>query len=104
MFDPRKKLKIIPAYTGLTTLKEVLKDERAQRLLWLEILFNDTIDWRKFKRKILKKAYKKASLWYGHFKTMIDNYVGREPLKAQRGRIDGREYRTFLEALNLVTA
>ncbi len=38
------ELKILPAYTGATTVEQVLDNPRASALLWLEILVNVTLD------------------------------------------------------------
>jgi hypothetical protein len=37
-------LKLLPAYTGATSLEEALLNPRAVRILWLEILVNDQLD------------------------------------------------------------
>jgi len=74
-------------------------------ILWLEILLNDDIDWEGYLDiEKVRVAYNKACIWYSNFKTMIENYTGRKPLKIKKDRIDEREYRKFLEALNFVTA
>ena len=73
----KEKLRIIPFYTGDETLEEALRNKKGLNMLWLEILLND-------------------------FKTMIDGFTGRRPLELRRGKIDDREYRKFLEAINFV--
>ncbi len=97
------KLRIIPFYTGFRTLEEALKDKRAEGLLWLEILFNDDIDWRELDLSVIKESYKKACLWYENFRTLIDSYIKRKPLKGKKGKVDLKEYRRFLEVLNFVS-
>lgn len=98
------KLKIIPYYTGIKTLKKALKDKKSKDILWLEILFNDDVDWEEtLSSSELKKSYLKACIWYGKFKTMIDYHVKRKPLIIQKGIIDNKEYRRFLEALSFVS-
>ena len=95
--------RVIPYYTGDKTLEDVLKSPKSVSLLWLEILLNDGIPWENhLKRPEVKAAYEKACIWYAHFKTMIEGHAGRKPLEIRTGKIDDREYRRFLEALNFV--
>lgn len=101
----RRQLRIIPYYTGIKNLNFFLKEERNLELLWLEILLNDKIKWENYlKIKEVKKAYQKACIWYSNFKTLVDFYIKREPLKIKKARIDLRDYRKFLEALNFVSS
>lgn len=50
------KLKIISHYTEFETLDEVLENKRDRELLWLEILFNDSIEWKRLDSDIIKKS------------------------------------------------
>ena len=53
-------LKILPAYTGLNTVEEILQISRARRLLWLEILFNDQFDFKSWQYDLeVQEAYRK---------------------------------------------
>jgi len=98
------KLKIIPSYTGTMTLDEAIKDARAKKLLWLEILFNDGVNWEEhLEVKEISDAYKKARTWYGNFKSIIEDHTQRKFMKGKIGRVDFREYRLFLEVLNFVS-
>lgn len=99
-----EKLKIIPFYTGHTILQEVLSSERDREILWLEILFNDNIDWEHFPHPFVKESYEKACIWYWNFKSLLDSLVKRKPLNFREGKPDLREYRRFLEVINFVTA
>lgn len=100
-----QRLKIIPFYTGVKTLEEVLKDKKSLSLLWLEILFNDSIDWEShLDIEKIRAAYDKACIWYSNFTTVVESYAGRKPLEAKKGKIDNKEYRKFLEALNFIAA
>lgn len=102
MFEDQ--LIIIPFYTGDKTLDEALRNKKSLKILWLEILFNDLIPWEDyFNLQEINMAYEKASNWYYHFKTMVDWSVKRKPLRGQKGEIDEREYRKFLEVLNFVS-
>ena len=102
---PRAHLRIIPYYTGIKNLDSFLKKGKNPELLWLEILLNDEIRWESYLRaKEVKKAYQKACIWYSNFKTLIDFYIKREPLKIIKARIDLKDYRKFLEALNFVAS
>ena len=99
----KEKLRIIPFYTGDVTLEEALRNKKGLSMLWLEILLNDRISWELYLEvPEIRIAYDKACLWYGNFKTMIDGFIGRRPLELRKGKIDDREYRKFLEAINFV--
>lgn len=101
----KAQLKIIPSYTGIKNLGSFLEKERKPELLWLEILLNDKIKWENYlKIKEVKKAYQKACVWYSNFKTLIDFYIKRKPLKRIKSRIDLKDYRKFQEALNFVSS
>jgi len=98
------RLRLIPYYTNRKSLEETLKDRRAINLLWLEILFNDSIDWEGYLDiKEIREAYEKACIWYCNFKTLIEAHIKRKPLKRIYGNIDSREYRRFIEVLNFVS-
>lgn len=98
------KLKIIPYYTGIETLEDAVRLPMARKLLWLEILFNDKLNWEEYLNNIeVKEAYEKACNWYGSFKTIIEGHTKREPLASGKEKIDYREYRRFLEVLNFVS-
>ena len=100
----KSQLKVLSAYTGAEDLKAALKDPQSKSLLWLEILFNDSLDWEaNLKNPAVRSAYRKASIWYYHFRTMIEEASKRKPLKKFNGAWDQREYRRFLEALNFVS-
>ena len=97
-------LKIIPYYTGKKDLKEILKDRKSLSMLWLEILFNDSLNWHGYlDAEEIKIAYEKSCIWYGHFKNLIESSIKRRPLEVKKGKIDDRELRRFLEALNFVS-
>lgn len=97
------KLKIIPHFTTLATLKNALEDKRGIKLLWLEILLNGDINWEDYcDVPEINTAYEKACIWYTNFRSMIDANVKRPPLRMIKGRVDNREYRRLIEALNFV--
>ena len=97
-------LTVLRAYTGASDLKEALEDPKSARMLWLEILFNDSFDWEaKLKNPAVFSAYRKASVWYYNFRTMVNLAKKRKPLKKFDGAWDKREYRKFLEVLNFVS-
>ena len=99
-----ERLLLYPHYTGLRTLDEVLADPKKGGLLWLEILLNDQVPWEKhLNRPEVRAAHEKACVWYGHFKTMIQLHANRQPLPSRPGKIDERDYRKLLEALNFVS-
>lgn len=58
-------LKIVPGYTGMNSIEENLQVPRAKRLLWLEILFNDRIDFKSCQHDPeVQEAYRKACRWF----------------------------------------
>lgn len=96
-------LKILPAYIGVTTLDEALRDPRGTRLLWLELLVNDRLDlgpWQESRE--LQAAYKKACRWFTTYRTVIETLVPRAPLPPDPGPVDPRDYRLFAEAIRFV--
>lgn len=100
----RSKLRIIPFYTGDETLEAALVNPKSLRLLWLEILINESIPWEEYlDRSEVSVAYEKACAWYSQFKTMLESHAGKRSLSLRKGNVDMREYRTFLEVLNFVS-
>ncbi len=103
--SPPVSLKILPAYTGLTTLEEILDNPRAVRLLWLEILVNDHLDLTLWEHDpAVKSAFEKACQWFTTYQTLINSMITRRPLPHNPQSIDFREYRVFSEALRFATA
>jgi hypothetical protein len=101
--DPEKQLRLIPFYTGDRTMNEVLRHPSSLKLLWIEILLNRDFPWKAYLgRSEVRAAHEKACIWYGHFKTMIDTHIGESPLEGKQGKIDEKEYRKLVEALNFV--
>jgi len=103
--QPFPPMKLLPAYTGLSTIEEILKDPRAVRLLWLEILVNEHLDispWQHY--PAVQQAYEKACQWFTAYKSLINSMIARPPLPHNSQPIDFREYRVFAEALRFATA
>jgi hypothetical protein len=97
-------LKVLPAYTGCTSLEEALTDPRHQAPLWLEVLFNDRLDVAVLLRHPRgRDAYETACRWYTHFRSLIQFIAPRKPLPVNTGPLDYRHYRTFIEALYFVS-
>jgi hypothetical protein len=97
-------LKILPAYTGLNSIEDVLQSARARRLLWLEILFNDQFDFKSWQHDPeVQEAYGKACRWFTTYRSLIQSVLPRVSLPRDSGNIDQRDYRTFAEALQFVT-
>jgi len=97
---PLAQLKLLPAYVGVASLEEAIRDPHACRLLWLEILVNDQLDldpW--LTHTTVKDAYQKACRWYTHYGSLITSALARTPLPSDTGPIDAREHRTFVEAI-----
>lgn len=97
-------LKLLPAYTGCTSLDEALADPRHQALLWLEVLFNDQLDEATLLRHQKgREAFDTACRWHTQFRSVIQFIAPRSPLPVNDGPIDYRDYRTFIEALHFVS-
>jgi len=97
-------MKLLPAYTGLDTIDEVLENPRALRLLWLEILVNEHLDISPHQHHpAVRQAYGKACQWFTAYKSLIDSMITRHPLPHNPQPIDFREYRVFAEALRFAT-
>ncbi len=93
-------MKLMPAYTGLSTLEEILENPRALRLLWLEILVNEHLDLAPWQQHpAVQHAYEKACQWFTTYKSLIESMIARHPLPHNPQPIDFREYRVFAEAL-----
>lgn len=98
-------MKLLPAYTGLSTIDEVLDNPRAVRLLWLEILVNEHLDISPWQQQpAVQQAYEKACQWFTAYKSLINSMMVRRPLPLNSQPIDFREYRVFAEALRFATA
>ena len=96
-------LKILSAYTGAASFDDALKDPRAVRLLWLEILVNDRLDLAPWlDREEVREAYAKACRWYHTYRSLVDSVLHRSPLPHDAGPVDSRDYRVFAEVLQFV--
>ncbi len=94
------ELRILPAYTGATSVEQALRDRRAAALLWLEILVNDKLDLSAWNdRPEVQAATEKARRWFTRYRRLIAAVLDRSPLPPDPGPIDPREYRQFAEAL-----
>jgi hypothetical protein len=100
-----QSLKILPAYTGLNSVEDILESPRARRLLWLEILFNDQLDLQPWQdHPGVRDAYRKACQWFTTYRSLIQSVLPRVSLPPESGKIDQRDYRTFAEALQFAAA
>src|SRR5574341_648410 len=98
-------LRLLPAYLGTTSIREVLQTARGQRMLWLEILVNDQLDLTPWKSEpAVQAAYQTACRWYTQYRRLITFLLDRAPLPIDSGPIDSRDYRAFAEALSFVYA
>jgi hypothetical protein len=96
-------LRLLPVYTGATSIDEALQDQRGVRLLWLEVLVNDRLDLTPWvERREVQEAYQKACRWYTTYRSLIEALLSRSPLPADPGPVDPREYRLFAEAIRFV--
>jgi hypothetical protein len=97
-------LKLLPAYLGVSSLEEALAHPRVGRVLWLEILVNDAIDWTTVRHPLVQQAHQTACRWYTQYRTLVSSLVPRTPFPEDRGHIDERLYRQFAEALDFAHA
>lgn len=97
-------LRLLPAYLGVASLDEGLLHPRIARVLWLEILVNDAIDWTTLSDPRVREAYRTACRWYTRYRTAIATAISRSPLPNDPGAIDDRLYRQFAEALEFAHA
>lgn len=94
---------ILTTYTGVKTIDEAVHNKNGLKLLWLEILFNDSIDWESYLEiPAIRTAYDKAAIWYSHFRNMVEQVKIRKPLRKTKGQWDQKEYRRFVEVLNFL--
>lgn len=101
---PQPPLKLLPAYLGVSSLDEAIAHPRVGRVLWLEILVNDAIDWTALPHPAVQESYCTACRWYTRYRTLVSSLAPRTPLPEDRGHIDDRLYRQFAEALDFVHA
>jgi hypothetical protein len=94
------RLRLLPAYLGVSTLEEGLTHPRISRILWLEILVNDQVEWLAIDHPLIKTAYQTASRWYTQYRTLVSTLTPRAPLPIDKGPVDERYYRQFAEALH----
>jgi hypothetical protein len=93
-------LRLLPAYLGISSIEDALQSARGRRILWLEILINDTLDFGPWEQEpAFLEVYRTACRWYTQYRGLITFLFDRRPLPEDRGPIDFREYRTFAEAL-----
>jgi hypothetical protein len=97
-------LKLLPAYLGVASLDEALRNPRISRILWLEILVNDSIEWKALGQPLVQEAYETACRWYTRYRTLVSGLVPRAPLPEDHGPIDERLYRRLAEALEFAHA
>lgn len=84
-------------------MDEALRDPRAVRLLWLEILVNDRLDLAPWMdRAETREAHTKACRWFTTYRSLIASVLPRAPLPPDSGPVDPRDYRVFAEALRFV--
>jgi hypothetical protein len=95
-------LKLLPAYLNVASLEEALRHPRVGRILWLEILVNDAIDWTNLVHPLIQPAFLTACRWYTRYRSLVSSLVTRAPLPEDQGLIDDRLYRQFAEALEFV--
>ncbi|MCP9441369.1 MAG: hypothetical protein NNA20_02130 [Nitrospira sp.] len=101
---PRPLPKLLPIYLGVASLDDALRHPRIGRILWLEILVNDSIDWTAMRHPLVQEAYETACRWYTGYRTLVSGLVSRAPLPEDHGPIDERLHRQLAEALEFVHA
>ena len=97
-------LKLLPFYTGARPLEEALSNPRAIKLLWLEVLFNEEVNWSSLTHiPEIKNAYRQACVWYSNFRTLLHQVISGKHLRPEQGKVDMRYYRVFVEVLHFVS-
>ncbi|MBX3302684.1 MAG: hypothetical protein KF693_10765 [Nitrospira sp.] len=104
MSPARPLLKLLPAYLGVASLDDALRHPRIARVLWLEILVNDSIEWTTLQHPLVQEAYETACRWHTRYHTLLSGLVSRVPLPENHGPIDERLYRQLAEALDFAHA
>lgn len=97
-------LKLLQPYLGVSSLDDALRHPRIGRILWLEILVNDSIEWTALHHPLVQEAYETACRWYTRYRTLISGLVSRAALPEDHGPIDERLHRQLAEALEFVHA
>jgi hypothetical protein len=97
-------LKLLPAYLGVSSLNDALRHPRIGRILWLEILVNDSIEWTALRHPLVQEAYETACRWYTRYRSLVSGLVSRAPLPENHGSIDERLHRQLAEALEFAHA
>ena len=100
----RPLLKLLPAYLGVDSLDDALCHPRIGRILWLEILVNDSIEWTALPHPLVPGAYETACRWYTKYRSLVSGLVSRAPLPENHGPIDERLHRQLAEALEFAHA
>jgi hypothetical protein len=100
----RPVLKLLPAYLEVESLDGALRHPRVGRILWLEILVNDSIEWTALRDPLVQEAYETACRWYTSYRTLVSGLVSRAPLPENHGPIDERLHRRLAEALEFAHA
>ncbi len=78
---------VLPAYTGLNTVEEVIQNPRARRLLWLGILFNEQLDLKPWQgHPEVQDAYQKACRWFTTYRSLIQSVSPRVSLPLDTGK------------------
>ena len=95
----RPLLKLLPAYLGVDSLDDAMRHPRIGRILWLEILVNDSIEWTALPHPLVPEAYETACRWYTKYRSLVSGLVSRVPLPENHGPIDERLHRQLAEAL-----
>ncbi|MBX3332646.1 MAG: hypothetical protein KF876_00905 [Nitrospira sp.] len=97
-------LKLLPAYLGMVSLDDALHHPRIARILWLEILVNDSVEWTALQNSLVQEAYETACRWHTRYRTLISGLVSRTPFPENHGPIDERLHRQLAEALQFAHA
>ena len=96
--------KLLPAYLVVDSLDDALRHPRIGRILWLEILVNDSIEWTALSHPLVPEAYETACRWYTRYRSLVSGLVSRTPLPENHGPIDERLHRQLAEALEFAHA
>jgi hypothetical protein len=82
-------LRLLPAYLDTHSIEEALQSARGRRIIWLEILINDRLDFTPWEQDpAFQEVYRTACRWYTQYSGLIIFLFDRRPLPADPGPID----------------
>lgn len=73
---PGLPLEVLPAYTGMNSLEDILQAPRGKRLLWLEIRLNDQFDIQSWQEDPeVQDSYRKACRLFTTCRSLVQSVL-----------------------------